>query len=373
MAETVVDAKPMPQNRVDPDVKLPPSVAAAAAVAEALHKQAYAAEPPPAPPEPQPPPEPPPVAADTPPPAADTPPQPSPTPPPQLPDDPTTRHPFDPNASARDYYHRFISMQGRWRSSQDQVDRLQSEVQQIGDELVRTQQMLATAPPPPYQNGHATAPAPPAPVMLVTPQDEQQFGSEVIDLARRVARETLAPELDAFRSENEQLRAQLQRTGKQTLFSVLDERIPEWRRINTDPAFKRWLGLRDIYSGGVRQQLLDAAVKAADAPRVAAFFTGFLREAAQGQPSQTQPAPSSAEPPPTQKVPPLSLETLAAPGRARPAPGEQPAIGDKPVYTRAQISKFYADSRRGVYAGREAEKAAIERDIFAAQQEGRVR
>src|SRR5215468_4130327 len=104
MAETVVDAKPMPHNRVDPDVKLPPSVAAAAAAAEALHKQAYQVpEPLPAEPAPQPPPaEPAPPAADAPPRAADTPPQPSPTLPP-LSDDPTTKHPFDPNASARDY------------------------------------------------------------------------------------------------------------------------------------------------------------------------------------------------------------------------------------------------------------------------------
>ena len=269
---------------------------------------------------------------------------------------------------AQDYYHRFVSMQGRWRGAQDQLERQQAEIQAFGDELVRTQQMLASMPQPTYQNGHAAPPQQP----LVTQLDEQQFGTEVIDLARRVARETLAPELQSLRGENEQLRSQLQRTGKQTIFSVLDERLPEWRQINVDPAFKRWLSLPDIYSGGIRQRLLDAAVKAADAPRTLASFTGFLREAAQGQSSQPQPAPSPAEPPPAARQPPLSLEALAAPGRARPAPGEQPAA-DKPIYTRAQISRFYADVRRGAYAGRENDKAAIERDIFAAQQEGRVR
>jgi len=372
--ERTVDARPMPQNRVDPDVKLPPAVAAAAAAAEALHARAYAPpQPEPAPqpepkPEPAPQPGPTPVAAEPAPPAPEAQPTPVPAPAP-APDDPTVRAPFDPNVDAQGYYHRYISMQGRWRGSQDQLDRMQGELQALGDELVRTQQALAAMPPPQYTNGHA---APPPATPLVTPADEQQFGSEVIDLARRVARETLAPELQSLRGENEQLRSQLQRTGKQTVFSVLDERVPEWRKINTDPAFKRWLSLPDIYSGGVRQRLLDAAVKAADAPRVVAFFQGFLREAAQGQPSQPQPAPLPAEPPPAQRQPPLSLETLAAPGRARPAPGEPPAA-DKPIYTRAQISKFYADVRRGAYVGRETEKNAIERDIFAAQTEGRVR
>ena len=370
-AERVVDARPMPQNRIDPDVKLPPSVRAAAEAAEALHKAAYS---PPA--EPQPEPSTPPVAAEPAPPAPEVQPTPvpAPAPPPPQPvvDDPTVRAPFDPNIDSQGYYHRYISMQGRWRGSQDEVTRLRTEVQAIGDELIRTQQMLASQPPPPYQNGHA-APPPTPPPSLITPHDEQQFGTEVIDLARRVARETLAPELQSLRGENEQLRTQLQRTGKQGLFATLDERVPKWREINVDPSFKRWLSLPDIYSGGVRQRLLDAAVAAADAPRVVAFFTGFLREAAQGQPSQPQPAPSPAEPPPAARQPPLSLEALAAPGRARPAPGEQPAVGDKPVYTRAQISKFYADVRRGAYAGRETEKSAIERDIFAAQTEGRVR
>lgn len=359
-----LDARPMPQNREDPDVKLPPAVAAAKAAAEALHKAAYEPqpqpEPPPAPPPPSPEPQPQPEPA---PPA----PQPAPQPPPE---DPAVRQAFDPNVAAQDYYHRYISMQGRWRNATEQLERMQGELSALGNELVRTQQMLANQPPPPHTNGHA----PPPPITsLVTPADEQQFGSEVIDLARRVARETLAPELASLRGENEQLRSQVQRTGKQGVFAVLDERVPNWRQINVAPEFKRWLSLPDVYSTEVRQRLLDAAVVAADAPRVVAFFTGFLREAAQGQPSQPQPAPLPAEPPPAHRQPPLSLETLAAPGRARPAPGEQPTAVDKPVYTRAQISKFYGDVRRGLYAGREAEKSAIERDIFAAQTEGRVR
>jgi hypothetical protein len=75
----------------------------------------------------------------------------------------------------------------------------------------------------------------------------------------------------------------------------------------------------------------------------------------------------------------VNLETLAAPGRARPAGGDTPNTpAEKPTYTRQQIAQFYADKRRaiqgqGPYAGRDQEAARIEADIMAAQMEGRVR
>lgn len=47
--------------------------------------------------------------------------------------------------------------------------------------------------------------------------------------------------------------------------------------------------------------------------------------------------------------------------------------GDTKVYTRVDVAKFFDDVRKGVYKGREQERDRIERDIFAAQREGRIR
>ena len=44
----------------------------------------------------------------------------------------------------------------------------------------------------------------------------------------------------------------------------------------------------------------------------------------------------------------------------------------QPIYTRETIGQLYEAHRKGAYAGREAEWARIEADIFAAQREGRV-
>jgi hypothetical protein len=73
--------------------------------------------------------------------------------------------------------------------------------------------------------------------------------------------------------------------------------------------------------------------------RVIAFFKGYQREA--GQASSPQRSRNTAAP-------------------------------SKPIYTRAQIQQLYEAHRKGAYAGREAEWARQEADIFDAQKEGRV-
>jgi hypothetical protein len=168
------------------------------------------------------------------------------------------------------------------------------------------------------------------------------------------------------------LTQRVQSTGKRELFAAMDQHVPEWRHINRDARFIGWLRLQNIYTGQPRKVTLDNAVKDADASRAIAVFKDFLAEAAAtGQmvpaaqtQQQAQPAPHVAA---------LALDTLAAPGRARPASGDTQMPADKPTYTRAQITEFYANSRKGLYAGREAEYRAIEADLQRAQVEGRIR
>jgi hypothetical protein len=115
------------------------------------------------------------------------------------------------------------------------------------------------------------------------------------------------------------------------------EAAPNWREINRNPRWLQWLQEIDSLSGRTRQQLLNDATAAGDAPRVIAFFRGFQQEVGQ------------------------------APGRARPARPE------KPIYTRAQIAQLYSAHRKGAYVGREAEWARQDADIIAAGREGRIR
>ena len=148
----------------------------------------------------------------------------------------------------------------------------------------------------------------------------------------------------------------------------MNEQLPNWREVNVNPEFLNWLKLPDPYSGAIRHDLLKAAHERNDAPRTLAFFKGFLAEEAATTPAERGPdLPDGASV--QQKV---SLESLAAPGRAKTAAATS-APAEKPSFTRAQISKFYADSAAGRYRGKEAEKDRIERQIFEAEREGRIR
>lgn len=352
----------------DPNVIVPEHVRRAAEAAEALHKKTYtpAAEPAqpaaqaePAQPEPAQTPglqEPARVTA----PAQ---PQPDPVQPVQ-----NQAPAADENVSAEEWRHRYLSMQGRFNAAVRDNGALQQQMAQIAQELVRTQELVQaqTAQPQaqPQRPDHGN---------LITDEDRRDYGDELIDLQRRVALSAVTPEIERLREENQRLTQRVQNTGKRELFATLDGAVPNWRAINNSPQFKAWLRLPNVYTSQIRKTMLDNAVAGAEAPKVVALFRDFLSEAAatgQTAPSaqvEQQPAPVAP------RTPALELETLAAPGRARPAPGDTQVPVDKPIYTRAQISKFYDDSRRGLYAGREAEYRQTEADMQAAQREGRIR
>jgi hypothetical protein len=281
--------------------------------------------------------------------------------------------PQNQDISEDSWQQRFLSMQGRWKASQTEVGRLQEQLVQVGDELGRATELLARA----GVQGRAPAAGQDAPRgqthgNLITDQDRETYGDDMIDLASRVAKAAVAPELEALRSENEALKKSQISNDQKALRVQLSRDVPNWRAIQSDPRWVQYLNLRNVYTNEVRGKMLKAAWDAADASRTIAIFQDFIKEvqATGGQlPSATRTQP--AQPAPREAA--LDLETLAAPGRARPASGDNQVPAEKPSYTRADISKFYADSRKGLYAGRQAEYDRIQNDLSAAQREGRIR
>jgi hypothetical protein len=170
---------------------------------------------------------------------------------------------------------------------------------------------------------------------MLTRQDEENYGPELLDMSRRAAMDVVGPELQQLRVQNQQLRQLAQRAQTSTIEAALDRAIPGWREIYADPAFSQWLQSQDPYAGETRSQLLRQAVAAGDASRVVRFYQGFEREAHH--------APA----------------------------GHQRAAQSRPggnIYT--QIADLYKRRRDGHIP--DARWAQIEPDIFAAGREGRV-
>jgi hypothetical protein len=173
----------------------------------------------------------------------------------------------------------------------------------------------------------------------LTQNDVENYGSDLVDFAQRAAAHAVAPQLQALEQQNNDLRQRLAREARHRLDQQVAAAVPNFREIDRDPYWHRYLLEFDPLSGRVRQQLLNDAVASGDANRVVAFFRGYQREA--GRASSPQRSRNTAAP-------------------------------SKPTYTRAQIGALYEQHRKGAYRGREAEWARQEADIFAAQKEGRV-
>lgn len=271
-----------------------------------------------------------------------------------------------PKGDDETWEHKYKSINGRYIRSQETV-RQQAEMIQNLQSVIATLQ--ATAPVAPAQTDIPELKA----ERLITDEEAADYGEDFLKVVGKKAKEELNPLLKSAYDKIAQLEKRLegftgfvQQDSHAKLMANLDERLPNWREVNTNEEFLNWLSLPDPYSGAIRHDMLKAAYAQGNASRVLAFFNGFLAEEAAVAPAQAEP---DVEVTKVAKVP---LANLAAPGRAKTA-APAPAPAEKPIFTRAQIAAFYADVAQGKYRGRDADKNKAEAAIFAAQREGRIR
>jgi hypothetical protein len=352
--------KQVPQGMVDPNVKIPQQILDAGKRSEAIQREIAGTS------EPS-------VAAQIEDGKSDG--QPPQGPQPPL-DTPAQQQP--PPEDEQTWQQKFRSLAGRTESearrARDAITQLSNRLEQVERE---NQLLKNTSQPEP--NGHMTTNG--INGQALTEDEINDYGPEMVDIMRRVAAETAGP----LNEEINRLRAQMghvqQETGNAFLNrmnSTIEANVPGWSNLNRDPRFIEWSQLPDVFSGAIRKQLMQDAWNSGDPHRVAAFFQAFLKEEAatnpQGQSQQRTPPPSGlvvSDIPmdPRTSGAPLDLASLAAPGRAHSA-GGTPA--EKPVYTAADITRFYNDVKLGRWRGREQQQAAIDQDISLAQREGRI-
>lgn len=358
MVDVTVDAKPMAKLPYDPEV-IPEAVRQRAAAVDALYKtpstNGEQAQPSAQPP-----------AADNSPEQLDLP---LAEPAPQVPGQgspPHTPAPAAPSSveddNSADWKRKFLRMQGQYTASQKTIGELQEQMTQLGNELLHTQRMVNNRPQPAPQ---AQAPS------YLTQQDVDNYGNDLVDFTQRAAAHAVAPHLQAIEQQNAMLQERLAKEARRGLDQRVEMAVPNYREIDRDPRWHRWLLGVDVLSGRVRQTLLDEAISAAQAPRVISFFRGFLQE--EQATGHIDPASRSLQAAAPREAA-VSLDLLAAPGRVRPATGGDASVPlDRPIYTRAQVAQLYSQHRRGAYTGREAEWNRQEQDIIAAGREGRIR
>lgn len=256
---------------------------------------------------------------------------------PPVPPQPTNDSPTPPVSGQDDNWeHRFKVLQGKYNA---EIPRLAGENKDLKAKLTELEASLES-----LKN---------KPEPLVKPEEIEEYGEGLIDVARRIAREELASkdaEINSLKAKIDSLSNVTTKKVEADFFTSLTSMVPDWEQVNQDPKFLSWLDEVDELTGESRQTLLSRAEQSRDAARTAKFFNAFKKT------SSTWAANSAN-----------ALDQQVAPPTNK-APNAPPA---KKVWTRAEVSDFYARMRRGDIS--DADAVAIEADIHAAQIEGRLR
>jgi hypothetical protein len=255
---------------------------------------------------------------------------------------------------------RNASLQGMFNRSEAQLGEMRQQIDSMR-QLIELQAAQRT-----------TAPQD-EPVSLLSDKEKDEFGEDLLEAARKAAREQWEPQLRAMMRKAEQLEAKLStleqqlqqvgsvagRTSQMTWEQRVMSEIPNFNKKNVDPGFLRWLEEADPLSGYKRGQLLSAAAQVQDIARVKTFFETYFGPKSSEAPSGADEGNGRIDP-----------ATLVAPGEAA-APQQSTAPTKGKVWTMAEIDDIYARKRRNRIS--DADFAKAERDIQAAAVEGRIK
>ena len=206
------------------------------------------------------------------------------------------------------------------------------------------------------------------PEPLITSEDREEWGDAAIDVMRKAAREEVTESAKRVTKVENQLKhmqsivpqmqkvaQQQSKVSEQTFVAELDREVPDWREVNDDPNFHKWLLEIEPFTGFTYQAALTEAGDDRDVSRVIHFFKTFKN----GNTDVKDRRGVQSE-----------LEKQLPPGKKR---SSSKVSTEKTVYSRDDITKFYSDVIKGVYKGSDDKRKRIEADIFAAQNQGRIR
>lgn len=275
-------------------------------------------------------------------------PQPAPTEPKPVEPTPT---PTEPVVAEEKWEQKYKTLKGMYDA---EVPRLHADLRDLKAQVDSLRKAAETKPVEPAKPAVAEK--------LVTDADVEAFGSDLIEVQRKVAREVAAEfrgELEAMRAENEKLREQLTTTGTQVSEASFEQRlyrmVPDFEAVNADPKWIAWLNEVDPLLRAPRASVAQQAFNRGDAEGVAHYVSLFKQSI-----KPVEPAADKTE----------ELERQIQPNRS--ATSAPPASQKGKIYTNADIEKMFRKATDLGVKGRLEEARKLEAEIDAAFMEGRV-
>ncbi len=232
----------------------------------------------------------------------------------------------------------------RYRSLDGMIQARDRQIEQL-HQLLASMQQAQAAPEAPAKQDKAK---------LVGKEDEDAFGADLVDLARRVAREESGAYVAKLEGTIAELQQQLKGVAQTTAVTVQDRfenqlaaAVPNWKAVDGDPKFIEWL-----QSNATRMKVFSEAARNQDVDGVAYFYKEY--------PGAQKTEKQAVDPRLAKQVAPGKSKAVA-PAAANPA--------EKKTWTRSEIAQIYADGKKRFS---QEDYVKLERDLFAAQKEGRV-
>ena len=203
-------------------------------------------------------------------------------------------------------------------------------------------------------------------VSYVTDADREEYGDDLIDFQRRVAKEQAQEYEGRFEQQAkviEELREQVSNTGSQVgevgFTQKLNVLVPGFDQLDNDERWVAWLNEIDPMTRGPRRDQAQAAFNSGDAEAVAHYvslFRGSVEPIANGK-SDRQ----------------TELEKQVAPNRSASSTATRSVGKDSKIYSSNELTKSWNKIRTLNTDGKYDDAAKLEAELTLAYMEGRVK
>ena len=203
-------------------------------------------------------------------------------------------------------------------------------------------------------------------VSYVTDADREEYGDDLIDFQRRVAKEVSQESEERFEQQArviEELREQVSNTGSQVgevgFAQKLNNLVPGFDQLDNDERWVAWLNEIDPMTRGPRRDQAQSAFNSGDADAVA-HYVSLFRES-------VEPVANGMSDRQTE------LEKQVAPNRSASSTATRSAGKDAKIYSEKEINKSWDKIRTLSSAGKYDDAAKLEAELTVAYMEGRVK
>ena len=239
-----------------------------------------------------------------------------------------------------------------------EVPRLHQQVRELNGELGQIRKDIAAKPVEPTKSKEK--------VSFVTDEDRAEYGEELLDVQRRVAKEVSQDYEDRLERQDAviaELQEKLAATGNQVADVDFERRlqqaVPDWSQIDNDERWVAWLNEHDPMLRGQRRVLAQAAFDNGDVEAVSDYVK--LWKASLGEPDAAKQ---------TRKT---ELEKQVAPNRSANSTRTQSAAQNSKIYSTREVENAWTKVRTLNTRGQYAEAEKLEAELTVAYMEGRVR